>query len=138
VQALVVLVWTAGNLLSWALLPARWIVVGVALAMSAGNLAGAVAVLPALRRRLGGLDGRRVLITHLRLLAAALVAGGLAWLTAGAVHLVAGDGRVASALALAAGATVLLGAYALCCRGLRVRELDDLLRPVVARVRRAG
>jgi putative peptidoglycan lipid II flippase len=94
-------------------------------------------VLP-LRRRLGGLDGRRVLSTHARLGAAAVLAAAVSWLVASGLHAVAGPGRTGSVLALTVGGAVMLAVYAGALRMLRVRELDDLVAPVLSRVRRRG
>ena len=80
VQVLVIAVWTAGNLLaagpaaggraSW------W---ASALAMSLSNLVGAGVLAVLTRRRIGGIDGARVLSTYLKCVVAALLAGMLGW-----------------------------------------------------------
>ena len=136
VQVPVIVTWTAGNLISLQVLPARYIVVGIGISMSAGNVLGVVLSGLLLRRRLGGLDGRRVLATYLRLALAALLAGGTAWLVARAGQQLLGDGRAATLAVLIAGMAVLTGGYLLALRLLRVRELGLLLRPLTARLRR--
>ncbi len=56
-------------------LPVQWIGVGIAAATSVAGSAQAVVAIVLVRRRIGGLDGRIVLIRHLQYLALALVAG---------------------------------------------------------------
>ena len=137
-QLLVVGVWSAGNLLSSWLLPGRLVVVGVAASMSVANLVGAAAALFPLHLRLSGVDGARVVTTHLRLLLAAAVAAGGGWVGGALGHTVAGEDRTGSAVALVLGAAVLVPVYLGALRVLKVRELDALMRPVTARLRRAA
>jgi putative peptidoglycan lipid II flippase len=127
VQLLVIGVWTVGNLLSLLLLPAHQMVVGVAVAMSVSNIAGAGLAALLLRRRLGGLDGARLLQTHVRLLVA-----GVASAAAGiALSTVLSDltwahrsGALLTCLVVGAAMAIV---YLVALRVLRVRELDDLL-----------
>jgi putative peptidoglycan lipid II flippase len=135
VQIPVVLTWTAGNLLSLQQLPARYIVVGVGLSMSAANLLGAALSAVLLRRRLGTLDGRRVSGTYLRVTAAAALAGGVGWGVSNGMHGLLGPSRLAAVGVLAVSLLVLAGVYVLLLRLLRVGELDLLLRPLLARFR---
>ncbi|HTE72974.1 MAG TPA: murein biosynthesis integral membrane protein MurJ, partial [Actinomycetes bacterium] len=88
------------------------------------------------RRRLGGLDGARVVRTYVRLLVAGSVAGGLAWAAARLAGAPLDDGAAGSAVALAAGGVVLLATYVLLARLLHVHELTDLAGSVRGRVRR--
>jgi putative peptidoglycan lipid II flippase len=98
---------------------------GLAAAFAAAYLGGTIAALAAIRTRTGGVDGRRVADTFIRVAAASAVMG----LAAGLVStLVGGDegirlvGRVGAAMM--AGVTVYLGV----ARALRVGELTALLR----------
>jgi putative peptidoglycan lipid II flippase len=104
--------------------------------MSLANLVGAAVALFPLHLRLSGVDGARVVGTHLRLLLAAAVAAGGGWVGGSVGHAVAGEGRTGSAVALVLGAAVLIPLYLGAARALRVRELDALLRPITARLRR--
>jgi len=123
-------------LLAFSLLPLEAKMIGVAAAYSVTYLLGLALSTAVLRRRLGGLDGARVVRTYVRLLVAGGVAGGLAWVTARLVGAPLGDGAAGSAVALAAGGVVLLTTYVLLARLLHVQELTELAGIVRGRVRR--
>ncbi|WP_020017343.1 murein biosynthesis integral membrane protein MurJ [Promicromonospora sukumoe] len=98
-----------------------------------------------LKRKLGGrLDGGRIFALHAKTVLAAAVAGGAGWglyqLVGGFGVLTFGQGWVLTMLSglwvTAACGLVMLGVYVLLLRLLRVRELDGLLGPVLARFRR--
>ncbi|MEW2358612.1 murein biosynthesis integral membrane protein MurJ [Spirillospora sp. NPDC029432] len=118
-----------------ALLPARYVVLGLPVAYGLFYLVGAVGATGVLRRRLGGMDGRRIFRT-LGLLFLAAVPGGL--FGAGCVWafgLLPGD-RIPGLAAMAAGG---LGGgllYVWCARLLRVPEVGYFLD--VARTRVPG
>nr|WP_276610945.1 murein biosynthesis integral membrane protein MurJ [Kineococcus siccus] len=138
VQAVVAVVTTLGNGVCWFLLEPRWQVVGVGAFMSLANVVGCVLGLTLLRRRFrgldgGGLDGHRLLRTLVRL----LVVGGLAALAGtGVVRLgdALGEGRGTSAVVVVVGGLVVLGVFVLLCRLMRVRELEELVAPLLRRV----
>jgi putative peptidoglycan lipid II flippase len=134
VQVPVVATIAITSYLSGRLLDPQDVVVGVGLGMSCAYGVGAALSAVGLRRRLGRLDGRRVLGTYLRVAAAALPAGLAGRLTSGGVHWALGYGKPASALALAAGGLVVLGVYLLGCRVLRLTEVSELTGPLVARI----
>lgn len=138
IQLPVVATWSLGNLASLWLMPPRYIVVGVGLSMTAGNVLGALLSIKLLRRRLGRLDGARVLGTHLRLVVAAAVAGVLGWATAQGLQRLAGDGWAVTVLATTVAGLVLVGGYAVMLRLLRVTELDEMLGPLLRRAGRRG
>ncbi|WP_203781770.1 murein biosynthesis integral membrane protein MurJ [Paractinoplanes rishiriensis] len=73
-----------------------WPVAGIPIAYAVAYTAGLVATAVALRRRLGRIDGRRLLGTHLRVLAAVAVAAGCATL---AIRSVAPAGALVTVLA---------------------------------------
>lgn len=118
----------------------RWWVVGIGAAMAASYYVATLLRLSGLRRRLGGIDGRRIARTHALAVVAAVPAFAAGW----ALMLLAPDlttmGRAAGfavAAAISAGvggamAAVYLGLLEL----LRVREVRELAAPVLARVRR--
>ncbi|MFJ9947857.1 murein biosynthesis integral membrane protein MurJ [Kitasatospora sp. NPDC091207] len=114
----------AGSLLCYHCLPARWAVTGMAACYGGSFLLAAAGAALLLRRRLDGLDTRRVVGTHTRLLVAALPAGAAAWAAARAV-----DQAWAG---LAVGGIALGVVFLLLGRLLRVAELDVL----TARLRR--
>ena len=57
------------------LLPPQWVVVGIGLVMTLTNTGAAFLLGYALRGKMGRIDGKRILITHLKLLAISLVVG---------------------------------------------------------------
>jgi putative peptidoglycan lipid II flippase len=137
VTALTTVLWTVGNLLSRALLAPEHVAIGVGVALSASSAVGVAVTLVPLRRRLGTMDGARVLRTHVRLGVAGAGAGAAAVAVRLGVHAVLGQTRTASyAVILLAGGTLVVG-YLTLLRVLRVTELDDLLQPVTNRLRRA-
>ena len=135
IQLPVVLTWSAGNLLSLWLLPAQWVVVGVGVSMTLGNLIGALLSVRLLRRRLDRLDGHRVLRTHLRLALAGGVAGVVGWLAARAVHSLGEPGWALDAAATAIGGLLLVGCYLGLLWLLRVTEVNEMVRPLLGRFR---
>ena len=135
IQLPVVLTWSAGNLLSLWLLPAQWVVVGVGVSMTLGNVIGALLSVRLLRRRLDRLDGHRVLRTHLRLALAGGVAGVVGWLAARAVHSLGEPGWALDAAATAIGGLLLVGCYLGLLRLLRVTEVSEMVRPLLGRFR---
>lgn len=134
-QIVVTVVATIANLASL-LLPLQWIAVGVGAGQALSNLAGMAVGLVLARRRLGGLPLREVGRTYVRLGVASLVAGAAA---VGVLALVGQllDGKLYDPVALVSGALVFVGMYVAGARKLRVREIDDLFGPVLARARHA-
>jgi len=134
-QIVVTVVATIANLASL-LLPVRWMAVGVGAGQSLSNLAGVTVGLVLVRRRLNGLPLRDAGRTYVRLGVASVLSGGAAVLAQlGVGHII--DGNLYDPIALATGGLVFVGIYVVVARRLRVREIDDLLGPVVERVRRA-
>jgi len=126
---------TVANLASM-LLPLRWIVVGVGGGQALSNFAAVAVGLVLVRRRLNGLPLGEVTRTYVRLGAASLVAG------IGAVIVQLGlgqftDGWLQSLVGLVAGGLVFAVIYVVVARRLRVHEIDDLVKPVMERMRRA-
>jgi putative peptidoglycan lipid II flippase len=125
---------TAANLASL-LLPLRWIVVGVGAGQALSNFVAMGLGLVLVRRLLKGLPLSEVIRTYVRLLGASLVAA------AGALIVQFGlaqilQGKLYSPVSLVAGGLVFAGIYVVVARRLHVREIDDLVKPVVERVRR--
>ncbi|MFC7403905.1 lipid II flippase MurJ [Georgenia alba] len=108
------------------LLPARWTVVGIGVAMTLSSCVGALVTYLGLRLHLRTIDGGRVLRTHLRLLLAAVPTGLLGW---GLLRLAGTDHEltVLGALWRILLVSVVSGAiYVLVLRVLRVEELNVL------------
>jgi putative peptidoglycan lipid II flippase len=129
-----VTVWAVGSTLSAAMLAPGWIVPGIGVSMSLSNLLGAVLSVIVLRRRLGGIDGRAVLRTHVRLAVATAVAGGLGWLASTGVHRAAGTGLSGTYGSLAVASTVMIVAYVALLRLMRVAELELVAGPLLRRL----
>jgi putative peptidoglycan lipid II flippase len=130
VQVLVIAVWSAGNLVAGARFTGVGVVVGIGVAMSASNIVGALVLAVLVRRRIGGVDGARVVSTYLRCGLAAVLGGVLAWAAVAATHLFAGEGGRGALLAVVVGGAVLVVTYIAGLRVLRVRELHDLAAPL--------
>jgi len=133
-QIVVTVVATITNLLSL-LLPLQWIAVGVGAGQALSNLAGMVVGLVLVRRRLGGLPLGAVLRTYVRLGVASLVAGAAAYLVSRGLEQVVG-GKLNGPVVLTAGGLAFAAIYVVVARRLRVREIDDLLSPVLQRMHR--
>jgi putative peptidoglycan lipid II flippase len=110
--------------------------VALASAFAISYIVGAAILIVLLRRRIGGLDGPRVL----RLLARVTVASGIAALLAAllstVIHSAAGGGPLASLASVVVGGGVGVVVYALAASRMRVTELTSLLDMVRARLGR--
>lgn len=110
---------------------------GLALGTALASLLNAMVLLWLLRGRLGGLEGRRVATTLLKIGAASLAMAAAAAAASHGLELaIAGTGVVVRAIqvfgAIAAGLIVL----ALASRALRIEEFDQAVATVVRRLRR--
>jgi len=121
---------------AYAVLPLRGKMIGVAAAYALTYVLGLALSTALLRRRVGGLDGPRVLQTYARLTLAAVPSALAGFGVSALVARRLGDGLTGSAASLAAGGTVLLVLYLLLGRALRVQELAALTTLVRARVGR--
>jgi putative peptidoglycan lipid II flippase len=108
---------------------------GLALGTAASALFNATLLIWLLRRRLGGLDGRRVGLAFLKVLGAALFMAAVAWGTeralAGALP---GTSLAAKLVRVAGGIGAGLAGLAVAARALRIAEFDEALRAVMARL----
>jgi putative peptidoglycan lipid II flippase len=104
--------------------------------MALSNLVAVLLRLAGLRRRLQGLDGTRILNTHVRAGLAALIAAAIGWAALHALGNIEALGRLGAFVACLGIGALMLGVYVALLRALRVRELQDLLDPVMARIRR--
>lgn len=134
-QVVVTIVATLANLASL-LLPVRWIVVGVGAGQALSNLAGMALGLVLVRRRLNGLPVSKVTRTYVRLGVASVVgAAGAVLVQIALAQIVAG--KLYTLVSLVLGGLVFAAIYLVVARRLHVREIDELIGPVVERVRRA-
>lgn len=113
--------------------PVEYVVATVAAGATIANIVSAGAFLLVARRQLGGLDFGRVSRLWVRVALASAVAGLGGWAVA---SLVAdpGSAYVRQALSLAAGGAVMGVLYLAGAKLLRIREVDDMLAPVLRRL----
>lgn len=118
----------------YAVVDTGWIVVGLAVGFVVANFVGALISWAVLRRKLGGVDGRRIVLSYLKLMVAIWPLIGFAYATHAIVDAVLGTDFVASAVSLiigAAGGGIL---YVVFARLLRVSEVQTLLSTVGSRL----
>jgi putative peptidoglycan lipid II flippase len=109
---------------------------GIPLATAICNIAGTWALLIALRRRMRRIDGGAIASTTVRVAVASAVVGAVAWVIWRPLDSALGRSFPAQVVSLGAGLSVAILVYLLCCRLLRVRELNALLG-LRTRLRRA-
>jgi putative peptidoglycan lipid II flippase len=112
---------------------------GLALGTALAAMFNAGLLLWLLRGRIGGIDGRRIMLAFLKILGASIAMGlaasfAVAWLTA----VVPGSGTIVRALRV--GASILIGVAVLVAsaRLLRIAEFDEAFSRVLRRVRAAA
>lgn len=134
VQVVMAVVVVGGTEAGRWLLDDRYWVAAACASMALSYLVGAGVALVAVRRRLGGVDGRRVLVLHAKAVVGGLVAG------AAGLGLLAVLGPVQTfreaVVACVLGAVVMSAVYAGVLALLRVGELRLLVRPVLRLVGR--
>ena len=99
---------------------------GIPLSTAFVNIAGATALLIALRRELGGLDGRRTLSSVARIALASVATAGVAFAVWDPLDSLLGRTFIAQAVSLGLALALGVAAYLGASRLLRVRELDQL------------
>lgn len=123
------------DVVAFVVLPPGWIVAGMALAYSLSYYVAAAVSGAVLRRRLGGIDGRRVTATVIKLVVATVPAGVFAYAMALGLTQTFGLNAVTSLVALVIG----LGAggllYVLFALRLGVREVHTAIGMVRSRLR---
>jgi putative peptidoglycan lipid II flippase len=121
-------------LAAYALLPDRLTLVGLALAYSGTYVVGLVLSTAVLRRRLGGVDGRRVTRTFVRLVVAVVPGAIAAWGFSRAITGWLGEGFAGSAVALGAGGVVVLLGFLTLGQALHIDELATMRSTVRRRL----
>jgi murein biosynthesis integral membrane protein MurJ len=111
----------------FAALPTPWKVPGLAAGRAANYVLGSVLLLGALRRRIGRLDGRRMLASVSRMAVASAVMGAIAAVVAAGVSGRLGSGVVADLLAVSCAILAGVVSYLLVARLLGIEELQMLL-----------
>ncbi len=126
VGALGTVLWTGGALWAPQLVEAGDVAATVGLALAVSTTITFAIWLPLVRRLLGGLDLRRILWTHLRLVVAAAAAGGIGVALRLTAPEVATAGRLDSMVVVAAIGIAMAVSYVVMLRLLRVQEVDVL------------
>lgn len=144
VSAVNAAVMAVGNLICWIAVPSQWTVIGIGASMSLANATSFTMSIVLLRRRLRKLarqsvtatthktDGYLLLRTGVRVAIISVIAGTLAFVAAHAVGKV--DGQLANAGVVLGGGVMILTVFAVLCRMMRVRELEDLIAPALRRL----
>lgn len=129
--ALVNLVGTAvavgAGITCYLLLPYQAVMVALALTYGLNYVVNSVLIALLLRRRLGGLDERRILSSLLRMIVAAVPGGVLAYLETIGLHGLLGDSFLAALVSVLAGGVLVLGVFVAVGRLLRVAEMRAVL-----------
>jgi putative peptidoglycan lipid II flippase len=115
-------------------LPAEWIVVGLAAGFVVAQLVGVILCWSILRLRLGGLDGKRIIGTHLKLIIAAVPTGLVAYAIHLAVNRWLGAGMLGALLALVAGSAIGGVLYLVTAKLLRVPEVETMVSTLTKRL----
>ncbi|MCW2941486.1 MAG: integral rane protein MviN [Actinomycetia bacterium] len=115
-------------------LPAEWIVVGLATGFVVAQLVGVILCWSILRLRLGGLDGKRIIGTHLKLIIAAVPTGLVAYAIHLAVNRWLGAGMLGALLSLVAGSAIGGVLYLVTAKLLRVSEVETMVSTLTKRL----
>ena len=127
----------AGTLFGYLVLPVGWWVATAGGAMAASYALGAVWAGIRVRERLGG-GVTRVLQVHVRAAVAAGVAAAVGWPVSRAFGDLTQASFGTAVLVCVLVGLLMLGMYLGLLRVMRVREVDDLLLPLLSRLRRMG
>ncbi|MFC5744959.1 murein biosynthesis integral membrane protein MurJ [Actinomadura rugatobispora] len=121
-------------LTAYAVLPTNKIIVGIAGGFAIAQTAGAVLGWAILRRRLGGMDGRRIFVSYLKLAVALWPLIGFAYATHAVVDAALGAGLASGLIALVAGSVGGGLLYLVFARMMRVEEVGSMLSMVTRRL----
>jgi putative peptidoglycan lipid II flippase len=118
------------DLLLFAVLPAKWKVVGLALGFAVSYVVAVSLTSRLLGERLGGLDAFRVVRTYVRLGVASALGGSVAWLLAVMAQAVLGHGFSGSLAACVLGVGSGVAVFAWLALRMNVEELAEVVRLV--------
>ena len=124
------------NLIALAVVPRQDVVAALGVGFGLANLVGSAIAWRVLSRRLGGLAGRQIGRSLLRMHAAAVPAALFALAVAVTANVVFAPGKIYSALVVVVGGVGALLLYVLFARMLRVSEVTDLTGMVRSRLHR--
>lgn len=118
----------------------QWWTVGVALGLVASNTVAVVLRSVTLKRKLGRLDGRRIVTLYARAVVAMIPAAAAGWVLQRFVPPVSelsGWGGLFQAAAAGLGIALVMGlVYGIVLKLLRVEELDQVMAPLMRKLRR--
>ncbi len=125
-----------------ATLPSQWIGIGIGIVTGVAGGTQTIVQLLIIRRRIGGVDGRRIVIRYLQYLALALVAGVVGLAIVAALGAFSADGfaetnKFTAVVAIAAAGTTMAAVYFGLLAALRNPELASVTGVVRARFRRS-
>jgi putative peptidoglycan lipid II flippase len=118
----------------YAVLPTERIVVGIALGVAVANAVGALVCWGVLRWRLGGLDGRRILASHVKLGGAMVPALIFAFAVHEIIATYVGASFGPAVISLVIGGSGGTLCYLVTAKLLRVQEVQTMLRTVAGRL----
>lgn len=121
--------------LSYLLLPAQWVVTGMAVGNGLAYLTGVAVAAPRLKAKIGGLDTARITRTYVRLAIACLPGALLGLVVALLVRSVLG-GWPGNAAALAVAGGLQLAVFVAVAKRMRIEEVNGMISMVRARLGR--
>ncbi|MFD0261044.1 murein biosynthesis integral membrane protein MurJ [Kitasatospora indigofera] len=133
-------VWVAGcqagfSVLCYLVLPSQWVVTGMAFGYGAAYAVGVAVAIPKLKRKIGGLDTKRIGRTYSRLAAACVPAAAVGV----GVSLLIGSlvgGWLGSVLTVLVAGALQLAVFAVVAKRLKIEELNSMLGMVRGRLGR--
>lgn len=129
---------TSAGVVAAAFLPNELVVAGIGTAMSVGYVFAFTLAAVRLRRRIGRLDGRVMLISHLKYVIAGVVAAGVGWIALMLVGHELGGNRGAAFLAVLITIPCMFFVYVVVCRILKVSELNSIHSVIRAKLAHRG
>jgi putative peptidoglycan lipid II flippase len=123
------------SLIVYNVLPTAHIAEGIAFGFAVANLLGVVICTSMLRYRLGELDGRRILQSHVRLLVAAVPAGIYAFCIHFGFDRMVGSGQMSAVASLVMGVGGGAIIYLVAAQFMRVGEVETMVRTLTSRLR---
>jgi putative peptidoglycan lipid II flippase len=124
------------SLVMYQIMPTARVAMGIAFGFALTNIVGLLICWVVLRHRLGGLDGRRVIGTHVKLLVAAVPLGIYAFCIHYGFERLVGQGLLPALAALAIGGGGGAIIYLVTARFLGVGEVETMVRTLSSRLRR--
>jgi murein biosynthesis integral membrane protein MurJ len=136
VGAATMVVNVAANLIALAIVPTQDLVAALGLGFGLANLAGSVIAWRILSQRLGGLEGKQIGSSLLRMHAAAIPGALLALAVVAAAGSALSPGKLSATLVLIVGGAGGLLTYVVSARALQVTEVTGLIGMVRSRLRK--